>query len=169
MAVFYHLDRKNVLKPNLELRLHRIDTRGEAAAAHLTEMFPDGISLHGLYAIGWGKPGPVLRREHVLEMVRQDDYPRLPSRFTRLFACETLEGAMRLRSGELGGQDGWRDSAIWKVMSSDAFRADMNWFSYGNLANIEQIAHHYWRQESSPTPFWEIMLGLPAVIMDRIA
>jgi hypothetical protein len=170
LAAFYHLDRKaEDLKPGYVMRLKAVNTGGRPEAAHLNEMYPEGFSRHGvIYACGYAEPGPELRREHVLEFVRQDHYPHLPSRFTSFFACESADDARKLKAEGWLGQEGWGNAVIWVVEAESYFRADMGLFGFSRYANVEQIAHAYWRQVESPRPFWELLLKPPVTVIKRL-
>jgi hypothetical protein len=172
---FYHLDRNaRSLKPGFVLPLYRasfVDTWTPEEAAYFHELYPDGLSNFGLHYYGLDPaiPGPVRLREKVLEQIRCNDFPHLPSRFTAYFACESVEDALRLRDqgllydGRLNA-----DALIWKVEAAEWFRADMDLFRAVSLNRSLPVIYDYWRQVRGQSPFWECLLNPPVTVIESM-
>jgi hypothetical protein len=172
MPIFYHLDRKrNYLRPNWVMELLRLSIPPERAeeGAHLYELFPKGVSNHGLiYACGYAPAGPEQAREFLLEHTRQEHYSDHPSRFACYYACGSLEDARSLKSAGQGGNQLWDQAIIWKVEAAEAFRADMTWLTPIFHLDPDRNAHRYWQQAASPRPLWEYLLTPPVRVIDEI-
>lgn len=171
MTIFYHVDRAGRLRAGQVMNLTKIvdDDRPEVAA-QFNEVFPDGVSHHAGYLLGWeNPPGWATRREVTLENIRRNHYPDLPSRCTSIFACGSIESADRLRTeGLFGDRVSWSYAHIWKVEADQWFMADMNVFAHWGYENLESGAHAYWQREISPNPFFEFLLKPPVRVREEV-
>ena len=140
--------------------------------AHVAELFPDGLSLHGWQFMverhDFIRPtnSDALFVNHnmvvelVFEYVRRAVFPSRCSRFQSFFAWESLEMAKAFRK---------EGQALYRVESSSIFRADQSWLTLGVQNAIASLsAHRYWSGASSGTPRWEILLAPPVRIMERV-
>ena len=140
--------------------------------AHVAELFPDGLSLHGWqYMVerhDFIRPtnSDALFVNHnmvvelVFEYVRRAVFPSRRSRFQSFFAWESLEMARAFRK---------EGQALYRVGSSSIFRADQSWLTLGVQNAIASLsAHRYWSGAPSGTPRWEILLAPPVRVMERI-
>jgi hypothetical protein len=140
--------------------------------AHVAELFPDGLSLHGWqYMV---ERHDVIRPtdsnalfvnhnmvvELVFEYVRRAVFPSRRSRFQSFFAWESLEMARVFRK---------EGQVLYRVESSSTFRADQSWLTLGvQNATASLSAHRYWSGAPSGTPRWEILLAPPVRVMEHI-
>jgi Protein of unknown function (DUF2441) len=172
MPIFYHLDRKrNYLRPDWIMDLLPLEIPPERAeeGAHLCDLFPKGVSNHGLmYACGYAPAGPEQDREFLLEHIRQEHYSDYPSRFACYYACGSLEDARLLKRAGKRGDQLWGEAIIWKVKAVEEFRADMTWLTPVFHLDPDRNAHRYWQQAASPRPFWECLLTPPVHVIEEI-
>ena len=140
--------------------------------AHVAELFPDGLSLHGWqYMVerhDFIRPtnSDALFVNHnmvvelVFEYVRRAVFPSRRSRFQSFFAWESLEMARAFRK---------EGQALYRVESNSIFRADQSWLTLGVQNAIASLAaHRYWSGAPSGPPRWEILLAPPVHVMERI-
>jgi hypothetical protein len=98
----------------------------------------------------------MLARELLMEQVRDADYPRLPSRQSCLWACNTIEEA-RLWQGKLG-----TGSTICRLeVTGTVHRADSKLLLADSepLSRTIERAHAYWRGEVSDNPEMETLVA----------
>jgi len=183
--MFYSVDRSGLYQTGHTLDLwHQDPLRGrpfwrlpdwfeaDDLRAHVAELFPDGLSLHGWqYMVerhDFIRPtnSDALFVNHnmvvelVFEYVRRAVFPSRCSRFQSFFAWESLEMARAFR------KDG---QALYRVESSSIFRADQSWLTLGVQNAIASLsAHRYWSGAPSGTPRWEILLAPPVRVRERI-
>lgn len=180
---FYHVSRSGELPARLELDTRHLDiVLGEDAhrASHeilsvLKHYFPTGYSRHGFgyltepvkpYSneMGYGLIRHEYATELVFELVRRLQYPSLPSRFTSLFASETIEDALEFRTSFIQTV-----CPIYKVESNDYFKADMKLLTFGqSSAHLLSFANRYWKGEGSDNPAWEHLLAHPVTVLERV-
>jgi hypothetical protein len=140
--------------------------------AHVAELFPDGLSLHGWqfmverhdFIRPTNSDALFVNHNMVVELafeyVRRAVFPSRRSRFQSFFAWESLEMARAFRK---------EGQALYRVESNSIFRADQSWLTLGVQNAIASLsAHRYWSGASSGTPRWEILLAPPVRIMERI-
>jgi hypothetical protein len=138
--------------------------------AHVAELFPDGLSLHGWqYMVerhDFIRPtnSDALFVNHnmvvelVFEYVRRAVFPSRCSRFQSFFAWESLEMARAFRK---------EGQALYRVESSSIFRADQSWLTLGVQNAIASLsAHRYWSGAPSrgkyslprPSALWSALI-----------
>jgi hypothetical protein len=182
--MFYSVDRRGFYQTGATLDLWQQDPLGrpfwrlpdwfeaEDLRAHVAELFPEGLSLHGWqYMVerhDFIRPtnSDALFVNHnmvvelVFEYVRRAVLPLRRSRFQSFFAWESLEMARACRK---------EGQALYRVEPSSIFRADQSWLTIGAQNAIASLCgHRYWSGAPSDTPRWEILLAPPVRIMERI-
>ena len=179
--MFYSVDRRGFYRTGGTLDLWQQDPLGrpfwrlpdwfeaDDLRAHVAELFPDGLSLHGWqYMVerhDFIRPTKLFVNhnmvvELVFEYVRRAVFPSRRSRFQSFFAWESLEMAKASRK---------EGQALYRVDSSSVFRADQSWMTIGVQNTIASLCgHRYWSGAPSGTPRWETLLAPPIRIMERI-
>lgn len=181
MTEFYHVSRTNltdITRFNLQHFSGYIETEGFYSAQefreHKTKSYPDGISKHGeIYlhtpymSVGQKlefAPNE-LTLETTFELIRQLKFPYRKSRFQITFGCLTIEDALKLKTetfGEIGD--------IYKVKCEKYSLADMNLVRQaGCISGLQIVAEKYWDGQSSPFPFWEVLMENPVIILDKVS
>lgn len=104
----------------------------------------------------WGKDHYLW--EFIWEMVRNYEYPNMPSRMDSLFLFDNLQDAKNF-------MDEFRDSnyviAPVKIIEGLVKSFDMNWFSNVPidipLSEVEKYARNYWEQKQTDNPVIEVL------------
>lgn len=139
-------------------------------AAHVKEMYPDGLSFHGLgYLLGTYRDSPVVdvELEMFFDLVRRLRYPDAPSRYQCIFAVDSLDAAMRMAE-KLNAQA----PRVFKLQSEKAIRVDMRLLRSDNLPLAKYyLADLYWagKTPADGAPIWEWLVPCPVVIGTRVA
>lgn len=182
MNEFFHVAR-NDIKERSKLRLYEFDGGISSETLHTEEefkafkrkLFPNNLLskfgetfLHNVF-ISSGPNMAFTNNEYFLEtvfdLIRQQRYPHLNSRFTSIFGCLTLEDAKKIRETTFGGK-----GSIYKVSCKDFLKADMSLLKQcASIIGIQLIAEKYWSGIASTTPFWEILMNPPMTILKRIS
>lgn len=164
----YTVDREGTLVEGHVCSLVKhADITPPVLAAHVEELFPDGVSTHGERYFLRNEAQALIASpmlELLYEQVRRAAYAERPSRLQSIFAVETLAEACRFQS-QYGG------AAIYKVSADIIFRGDMNLLHAGNSTLVSSwFAHQYWKGEAGPeAPFWEWLLKCPVNVGERVA
>jgi hypothetical protein len=96
--------------------------------------------------------------ELVFELVRRRDYQEAPSRFTCVFACETVADVKAFAATRKPSATG----QIYEVFAETYYCVDMNWLRWASpIIGVWSNAFHYWSRKPSPEPSWEYLLPLP--------
>jgi hypothetical protein len=103
-----------------------------------------------------------LNQQIVLETIRRNDYPHLPSRFTVFFAWQSLKDLERSRT-QLDEQ-----GIAWAVEGEAGFKSDMNLF-WAHDQGWPMCAHAYWSQQPTDDPLFDYLLKLPVRVVERMA
>lgn len=176
MPTFYSLDRRGLYREGQLYSLMHVDAELRSDGSILDDqIFQQGISPQGLTYVlqsPFNNPqnpyGPTI--ELALEIIRKERFPDKPSRFQSMFACEDLDDVKHFR-GTSGSN---RSTPIYEVMTETYHRGDMNLFNVQcNMHEFYQRIVKYWSSMTHDTegytPFWEIVIPLPAQIGSRIA
>ena len=134
-------------------------------------LFPNGVSAHGNgyflsaqalasdlnYSIDWG-----------LEFYRRSMHPSLPSRYTSIFACESLSDAIQFRSNYRHQSNGIYEIDCDKER---VHRGDMTLLMNNNSVLVYTYHfENYWNGTTiSSNPFWEILIPMPVTIGRKVA
>lgn len=145
----------------------------------IEKYFPEGLSPHGLQILQSYKMDNALIEEPiteiVFELVRQLDFPWLPSRLSSLYASDTLEHAEQWNHfwiKALHGHSSQSAKSIWEINIKadtelklhDASLLNTipnNEFSY--LKKLEN-AYRYWNCEITENPMPELLIPYPVVV-----
>lgn len=186
MARYYTVDRARKLRPGYVIGyeidckpiLPDVRFRQEDLERLARDLFPEGLTRHGAeyllrlpflvasdFGPGIGEKISVLYEpflEMVLEIVRVAWFADKPSRFSSVFAWQTLDEAKAFRDKYNGGD-------IYMVDADPGFQADMKLVALGgtNIAAL-WLARQYWRGEASATPAWETLLRPPVVVGEKV-
>ncbi|WP_019038352.1 hypothetical protein [Psychroflexus tropicus] len=180
MAEFYHVSRTNLADINKFELQHfsgHIETEGFYSAQEFREYksknFPDGISKHGemhlhkpYKSIGQRLEFTLneLTLETTFELVRKLKFPERKSRFEITFGCLTVDDALKLKTNTFGNI-----GDIYKVRCHKYSVADMNLVRQaGCIIGLQVVAEKYWGGQSSPFPFWEVLMENPVTILEKI-
>ncbi|SDI66878.1 DUF2441 domain-containing protein [Mucilaginibacter sp. P25] len=182
----FTVDRAQTLNEGLTISLtkedpHNIKLWGvenlldeESLKKHIQRLYPEGMSNHGWYYLNqrhtFGTYPNFTHHIHIIteanvEHVRQAYFSSFTSRFQSLFACGSIQDALKLRT-----QFKSEDSPIFELETNFFRKLDMNWLFFGTQ-NITSpyLAHQYWEGKESLNPFWEYCVELPVTIGQRVA
>ena len=125
--------------------------------------YPEGISEHGNHFLFREACNDSLI-ESIFELVRQKDYPNMPSRFQSFFAVD-IDGLTKLRQS-----NSFKDTEypIYEVNADRYVRLDMNWLAGTCFLTINYFAQKYWSGEISKDPKIEYILIPPISILKKI-
>lgn len=159
--IFYHADRLGAIK-NLKtielIKPHLPEVMNEA----LLELFPDGISNHGVnYAIqSFEGQHTSTSAEQIFELYRQMYFPDKPSRFQSFFAFTSLEDAIKFAPY----------SSIYEVKSdNDNYHiGDMNLIKGETIIQCHKFALDYWSGHFTAEPIKEVLLIPPIHILCQL-
>jgi hypothetical protein len=133
------------------------------------ELFPDGLSLWGKGFLFNPYLSPSTREvsptiEMLVELVRRNSFPELPSRFSCIFASSTIDDARQFRDGY-----GTPSDPIFRVACNKAYRHDNDLLRLGpSFLTAWLFSTKYWRGESGPDPKWEELLVPPVQVLERV-
>jgi len=180
MKIFYHVSRGDISNLS-ELDLKKTDFCISSEGIHSceefikykTELFPSGISRHGQFYLDkvFLSTGPNLSHtpnelilETTFDLVRQLKFPDIPSRFTSVFGCLTLEDALIIKSQTFQNQ-----GVIYRVACENYFIADMNLLrQVATVIGLQLVAEKYWSGQSSNNPFLEVLMACPVIILEAV-
>lgn len=143
----------------------------EHLRAHLKQLFPDGLSLHGwdymtspnLLIQTPGAPVQAnysLSLELLVEYVRRSGFPQRSSRLQSYFAFASLDEATAFRTGE---------QQIYRLHADVVLQLDQRWLRHGHQNAIASYcAHKYWSGTAATSPKWEHMLVPPVRVIERV-
>ena len=113
------------------------------------------INETGLY-YDWGKENVLW--EFIWEMIRNYEFPNMPSRMDSLLLFDKKENAMEFKAQ-------FRDSNYQLVkvnlLGGSTQTFDMNWFSNVpcniSLSEVKEYARNYWKQKHTDNPVVEVL------------
>lgn len=189
MARFFHVDRANALQVGQTLTLTpwaAVEDKIPDAALqqHVEELFPEGLSAHGLVYLFWqdGLAFPVhaglydgnalsqIRNyaiELVWEQIRAARFRELPPRFQSIFAWRSQADAARFVATRLAGPS----PPVWELEGEELFRGDMNLLTMTTGLATSLAARRYWSGEALTTnvPHWESFVAPGAEVVGRVS
>jgi hypothetical protein len=129
----------------------------EQLHAHLTELFPDGLSLHGwdymtrqtdfISSGNQNYSNYEVTLELVLEYVRRAAFPKVSSRLQCYFAFGSLEQAQTFKAAQA------RELNIYRLAADVVLTLDQRWLRLGNQNAIGSYsAHKYWSGAAATNP-----------------
>jgi hypothetical protein len=143
----------------------------EEISAHLVDLFPDGLSLHGWdyltrhrsdTDVSTGKVPQDTSVELVLEFIRRSKFPDHHSRLQSYFAFSDI-GQARAFSQNSGGKP------IYRLSADRVLRLDWNWLRFGRQAAFNTYAaSKYWSGAATASPNWEYLLAPPVRVLERV-
>ncbi len=158
MAIYYHLDRCRLLTPGLIIQLepHLVDDHAAG--------FSSGVSRFGRNTfLNTEQAEAAVKREAILESIREQFYPECPSRYTSFFGFISVEDVHRFQ-----GQFQF-DGPVWMVEAAEGFKADVNLF-WQQESNWAACAHLYWGQKHGMPPhLFEYLLKPPITVVEQVA
>lgn len=139
--------------------------------AHLEELFPDGLSLHGwdymtrhtdfLNSRGNTYSDYSVTLELVLEYVRRSSFVGSPSRLQSYFAFDSLPEVMAFKVG---------NQPVYRLDADKVMQADQCWLRLGNQNAVGSFAaHKFWSGAGATNPKWEHMLVPPVRVLEQVA
>lgn len=171
----FHFDRIGSADVGEDMNLVKaapIGTNGQVDVEmmqHIDSRFPTGLSHFGtdhliqrLFLPGTEDTDQEI--ELIFELVRRAEHPDRPSRYTSVFAAETLEEAIAWRI-EVDAPD----APIYEVEATAAFRGDAEQLTLsGTVAEVWMRAGAFWRGKGTATPRWELLLEAPVRILAAV-
>jgi hypothetical protein len=148
----------------------------EELTTFVVSLFPSGLALHGKHYLfdeclivrGLTPTAPQPFAQHVpiielvAELVRRLSFPDHPSRFTSVFAWESLDDAKWFRQKYSSPE-----APIFRMSGEMTFRGDINLLLLGGtILGAWLYATKYWRGDSSASPRWEVLVVPPVTIDD---
>lgn len=144
--------------------------RGVLVSAH-AESISDGCPVSMMMAgLVSSQNAARLQNEIHIELVRQKNFPMLPSRLSAMYFFESETDAKQV--GNWGGHFVPKNLVELELYpTAEPSRHDSNWITYaeltpkGTLASLDWI-HSYWRSEpfDSRAPVWELLAQGRAVV-----
>ena len=173
LATYFTVDGHGRFSPGAVVGLEPVDV-GEAPedlAEGAREFLGAGVSSHGQVALLSAHMHPAhvddARLEVLLEVTRRDVAPGAVPRLQALFAFCAVTDAEAFRDSHRGADD-----AIYSVQGpDDAFRGDARLLGIAGSPLVGAIyARWYWQGRPNPLgpPLWEVLLGLPVTIGERV-
>jgi hypothetical protein len=171
MKTFYTVDRAGALFDGAVIDIVKHDDISpKNLQIHVDSLFPNGVSSHGdRYFLKNDSHGQITSAaiELLFEYVRRANFSGLPSRFESLFACETIEDALKFRS-----YFGKPSDSIFEVFSDrTSFKGNMALLDNNQTSLVcSYFADEYWNGNQGPLTgcFWEVLLELPVKIGKQI-
>lgn len=162
---FYHVDRNGTLLPNQTIELIKPYIDQPDIMKTLSELYPDGLSYHGLrYAITSFKGLHTdTSTEQIFELYRQMHFPHLPSRFQSFFCFNSLQNAIEF--SKLNGK-----STIYKVEvdHKNYHIGDMKLLKGDTILQCHKNALDYWSSKLDKNSIVEVLILPPIHISDLI-
>lgn len=188
MTKYYTVDRSGNVSPGLAFELKSDYTQYQIwtvqnlynegdVIARINQLYPEGLSEHGIFYLikqgvvifenGTRRPLNVTHTtpmvEAIFELVRQNEFPNLPSRMQSIFAWCEMKDAQ-----EFKGASGI-ECQIYEVDCENAFIADQNLlYLGGSVIGAYELARKYWSGEKSDNCKLEVVIRLPVVIGNAI-
>lgn len=168
MAQYFHVDWKHRnWEPGCQIELEPIQAHWSPGADGLKKWFPQGVSEFGkAYLCGHAQDNPdLVKREAAFESVRTRDYSGMPSRFSSIFAWQSLDEAFAFRRSTRP------EAIIWELECSAVFVADMEWLKLPRYAADSytlhwlKVAASYWNGDRTPNPVLECLLTPPVTVV----
>jgi len=186
--VAYHIDRKGTLNDNMTINLITEFTGCQYLIDNCLERYPDGLSSHGQQYLLSDK---IIKsressistiHELILENIRENYYPHMPSRFQSFFAFP--KESFAYWSKMFG--DNYK---IFEVEFNNNILLDANFYSntitsshkldgtpiadwdksgLPSITKSMHLAHHYWNQKRCATPLLEYLCKPPINIIREI-
>ncbi|MBF6989287.1 DUF2441 domain-containing protein [Cupriavidus sp. IK-TO18] len=171
MPVYYTVDRAGQISADMNYQLDQFDLSDVPdLAQHFSSHYPMGVSRHGAQYLNskvTAPGGPAV--ELVWESIRRAHFPHRPSRFTSVFAWQTLDEAKAFQALAQ------TPAKIWAVEAERGFVANMSLLNVStSLLRAMQIAELYWEGHVGPTdiglqtPRWEVLLSLPVKALHSV-
>ncbi|MGA6100792.1 DUF2441 domain-containing protein [Psychrobacter pocilloporae] len=188
MPRFYTVDRSNNINQDIVFSLQKNYTDYDIwtvqdiyserdVITRIDQLYSEGLSEHGIqYLIKYGivlfqegtrSPLPITYTqpmiEAIFELIRQSEFPKLPSRMQSMFAWCNLSDAREFNFS-LGNKH-----SIFEVESENAFIADQRLlYLGGSVIGAYEMARKYWSGHRSNNYKLEAVIPLPAVIGNKI-
>ena len=174
----YHLDRSKELSEGQNILLFNDYEYGQDESdimrkidANLKNMFPQGISEHGLRYIfnnisilhkkEMSTEGFISNTvcETIFEAIRAGKYPEKLSRFQSFFAVDE-DGLKKIKIRWKGA-----NFNVVQVTADIVFRYDMSLLKGDSFVGCSYFANEYWSGKSSDDPLYEYLLKPPVKII----
>lgn len=180
MRNFYHVARKDIsqyeiielLKNDYSIESDDFYSKNEFQS-HKLQLFPDGISNHGLnylhhlFEVNNSTQNNELVSftiESFFELVRRHKFPNIKSRFVSFFGSLTIEDSKRMRTDFFKNE-----GSIYKVSCENFFIADMSLINLrGSIIGMDIIAEKYWSGKCSNNPIFEVLMEYPIIIGEKV-
>lgn len=174
MGEYYHIDRAGSLNvgQTIELKPISINTDFLGPFQHATDLFGEGVSMHGLKYIN-EKGTPDSHSEWFLEYVRRSSFNDRPSRFQSIFAFSTLEDISRFKK-----RININEGKIYLIEGNSEFKGDMNMVGFQQSPLLlSWLATLYWsgctndylNNKFGFEPLWEHLLTGEIQVLEEIS
>ena len=167
----YTFDRRNLLNPGVTIELfsdYNITNveLGSEVVEFINKQYPIGISEHGNQYIFEPLNEDTVTTsvfiDSMFELIRQQHYPKLWSRFQSVFAVEKKDVP------KLAKTLGISDQPLYQVEAEHYEKHDMNLLKGSCYAYCSYFAHRYWRDEHTATPLFEYLLKPPIKVIRNV-
>ena len=184
-VAYYSVDRRGMYAVGESLDLYQSDPYSRTLlasheglfssaeiAAHVHQLFPDGLSLHGWEWMTWHSQIctdhngiKYTHNERAIELafefVRRAAFPGQRSRLQSYFAWNSLDDAKAFATA---GQP------IYRLEPSVVLRADQRWLHLSEQNAIASFqAHRYWTGIGTAAPKWEYVLAAPVKVAEKMS
>ena len=170
--IVYRVDRHSELFPGKIINLVQ-----NVKLANVFDFYNNSFSQHGINFLNDYSDSSVW--ELCLEFIRLTYFPNFPSRLQSIFGTKTLEDALSWKNYFCKQFD--VNINILKIECEKFYEFDASWitfpptipnndfqFNIPSIAKMLELSYKYWAQEKSPKPFPEILISLPAKVIDFI-
>ncbi|MGF6348132.1 hypothetical protein [Variovorax sp. W2I14] len=174
---YFSVDRRGVYVAGESISLAaNTDNDGDEIRTHINKKYPSGFSRHGAqyFRDAWLERTPLETQSGILELLlectRIAYYPAKPCRYQSMFACDSIEAALKFRT-----ERGKPEDPIHELSpQAEPHRGDMSIYTLGGtFASIDCRLHLYWQGKTLNIPGhltqWEYVLPLPVVVGSRVA
>lgn len=176
--IVYRVDRHSKYVPNQIINLTKT-----VKTENIFEIYNNSFSEHGFTYLNDYSDSAVW--ELCLEFIRLNYFPQFPSRLQCIFGSKKLDDAIRWKNYFVNQfeQSGISNPQIpiFKIECDTCYEFDANWitnpqsalntdcqFNIPSIAIMLKISYNYWSQEKTDNPFPEILIPLPAKVVDLI-
>lgn len=167
--ILYHVDRSNSLRVGQSVQMSYPPTPTQALAKTLEELYPDGLSHHGIsYLVDPDKRMYINTNiEQMFELYRQLYFPDKPSRFQSFFCFVAPEQAIKFYNQN---SCWYNEAKILKIDTGDSkiHIGDMDLLKGDTILQCHDNAMRYWSGDLTPASTQEALVALPVKVVDLL-
>jgi hypothetical protein len=182
--LLYHLDRSNSLQLNSNIQLKPLVSYNPSETTNfINSLFENGVSCMGQTYLNFcnysdSDLANTFNIEFIFESVRRENFRDIPSRFTSIFATQTLE-QLKVWYSHMGyDKTSIAQPSIKVIETNNSFRFDASWRDIQILDNNQNrlfspfayyyYAQQYWSGKIGSYPRMEMLCPLPVSVIDTM-